>query len=308
MAVTRYYSSTAGRMILNGAVSAGATSITLDTVTGLPGTRPYTLMIDPGLSTEELVDVTAIGGLLATVVRGVDGTSAQAHLTGAEVRHCASGRDYQDSRNHEAATVAHGATGAIVGTTNVQALSNKSLSGTNNTFSGIPTTALANGPLSGTTGTFSGAVIIPTLAVSGAASVGSFTGNVTVAGTVSAGSLTTTGNVAADNTIYQTGETNALVGTGASVGTVKIIKEWSPIVATTSGAAWAASYPNGAFPNGITSIQATVCDTTGAGGAMAVPIRLSSCTLAAAAGFAFNTGGVGIVSTNIRISVRAVGW
>jgi len=70
------------------------------------------------------------------------------------VRKCATpdyGQDFQDSRDHEAnTTTAHGATGAVVGTTNTQTLTGKSMSGATNTFTAIPTTALDGGPLSGT--------------------------------------------------------------------------------------------------------------------------------------------------------------
>ena len=167
MPASRFYSSTAGKMLLAGGVSAVATSIIVDTVVGLPASFPYTLMLDPGVALEELVDVTAAAGTTLTITRGVDGTSAQAHLNGAEVRHAYSARDFADSRNHEAnTTTAHGVTGAVVGTTNTQTLSNKTLDATTvfpatqatlagaqtltnktmdgaaNTFTAIPATAL----------------------------------------------------------------------------------------------------------------------------------------------------------------------
>jgi len=144
-------------MHLVGGITGAAASLIVDTVTGLP-TGPFTLMLDPGVATEEIVEVTAAGGTTLTVTRGVDGTSAQAHTNGAEVRHAYSARDFQDSRNHEAnTTTAHGVTGAIVGTTNVQTLTNKTL--TAPTLSGTTTAGPINATaVAGTTGTFTGAL------------------------------------------------------------------------------------------------------------------------------------------------------
>jgi hypothetical protein len=133
-------------MFLSGALSNSAISAVLTTVTGLPASLPYTLILDPGLTTEEVVEATAIGGTTVTITRGMDGTSGQAHSSGAEVRHGFSARDFQDSRNHEANTAtAHGVTGTVVGTTNTQTLTGKTISGASNTLSAIPIGAVTNG-------------------------------------------------------------------------------------------------------------------------------------------------------------------
>jgi len=113
-------------MRLVGTITGAAASLVVDVTTGLP-TVPFTLLLDPGASIEEVVTVTAVGGTTLTVTRGVGGTSAQSHDNGAEVRHAYYGQDFQDSRDHEASTTAHGATGANVGTTNTQTLTNKTL-------------------------------------------------------------------------------------------------------------------------------------------------------------------------------------
>ena len=176
MPASRNYSSTAGLMHLVGSISGAAASLIVDVTTGLP-TAPFTLLLDPGAVVEEVVTVTAVGGTTLTVTRGADGTSAQSHDNGAEIRHAYSARDFQDSRNHEGSVTAHGATGAVVGTSNTQTLINKSISGALNTFTNVPKLALptdvaylveaqtlTNKTMSGASNTFS---LIPSAAVVG---------------------------------------------------------------------------------------------------------------------------------------------
>jgi hypothetical protein len=147
MPVTRYYSSTAQPTTLAGSISAGATSITVGATTGFPSTTPYTLALDYGAATEELVDVTGVAGTTLTVTRGADGTSAQSHSLGAAVRHVVSARDFADFQTHQATgSAVHGVSGTLVGTSDSQTLSNKTLSSPtiaggalSGTFSGTPT-------------------------------------------------------------------------------------------------------------------------------------------------------------------------
>lgn len=194
MAEAYYYSSTAPRMALAAPLTNTATTMSVDTVAGLPGARPFKLVLDPGLPGEEIVKVTDISGTTLTVVRGWDGTPAQSHGNLAEVRHMVTAEDLRLAREHESAsddvhgvlgkvvgtndqqtltnkdlssstnafpaelardvevasavashaalTKSHGVNGVIVGTTDTQTLTNKTLSGASNTFSGIPKTAI----------------------------------------------------------------------------------------------------------------------------------------------------------------------
>lgn len=147
---SRYYSSTARKTTLTADITAVATSMNVAGVTGWPSLYPYTLIIDRDTVNEEVVTVTARSGLTVTVTRGSDSTPAVTHTAGATVEHGVSARDFAESRTHEADSEAVHGLGlgsAVVGTTDSQTLSNKTL-GSNLAAGGYKITGLAT-PTSG---------------------------------------------------------------------------------------------------------------------------------------------------------------
>jgi hypothetical protein len=145
---TRNYSSRSQQSTLTSAVTAGATTIVVQSGPALlggatiAGGTTFTLVIDPDTALEEIVDATAVSTNTFTITRAIDGSSAQAHSAGAVTRHMAIGRDYREANVHiESTTGVHGATGAVVGTTDTQTLTNKTLTSptiSNPTITGTP--------------------------------------------------------------------------------------------------------------------------------------------------------------------------
>jgi len=151
--MSRKFSSVSLETEVVGSLTTSATSITVVSATNLLGginpadissTNDFIIVLDPETSSEEIVRVTAVASNTLTVVRGHDGSTAKTHTSGAKVRHMAIGEDLRNSATHIDATAAHGATGAVVGTTNTQTLTNKTIDAASNTISNIANANVAS--------------------------------------------------------------------------------------------------------------------------------------------------------------------
>jgi hypothetical protein len=159
----RYYSAIAVETTITAAIPSASqgdtyTSFVVASTSGFAASFPYTLLVNPDTNKEEVVTVESGTGTTLTVKRGQDNTQAVAHSAGATVRHAVSARDFRELQTHIASrgydadsgimtnieTHVHGlgsGDGSVVGTAKAQTLSNKTLSTTNNTFTGVATLA-----------------------------------------------------------------------------------------------------------------------------------------------------------------------
>lgn len=134
----RNYSATAGASSLSAAINSTTTTVGVATVSGLPA-APFTVVVDPGEGSQEVLLVTSISGTTLTVSRGFDSTPAVSHAAGAVVLHAHTATDFREANTHvNASTGVHGlAAGvALVGASTTQTLTGKSISLGTNTVTG----------------------------------------------------------------------------------------------------------------------------------------------------------------------------
>ena len=282
--ITRYYSSTAAKTTLAASIDASTAtvSITLAAASGLPNQYPYTLIIDKDTANEEIVEVSNLIGSTYTVVRGVDGTSPKSHSIGATVEHGVSGRDFAESRSHEAATSAHGVTGDVVGTGGAQTLTGKTLTtatlGSDMSAGGFKITNLAT-PTSSSDAVrkdFADAQVAA--AATSAASAATSATSAATSATSASNSATASANSASAAATSATNAANSATAAATSAASALA----SQTAAATSATSAAASATAAATSASSAATSATAAATSASSAATSATAAATSATSAAA--------------------------
>jgi hypothetical protein len=290
--MARQYSSNASTTTLNSGVTSSDLTFSLKPFTGwilsASPSSPMTIIVDPDTASEEVCTVTGISGTSVTVLRGVDGTSAQAHNAGAVVKHGVSARDFAEPANHiDNVTSAHGLTIANVTTlSNTQVFTNKSIDATSNTLTNIGNSAIA-----------AAAAIVPTK-ISGTAVTQADTGTVTstmiadgtiVNADINASAAIATSKLAA-NTVTVGSTSVALGGTAATVSGLTLASPTITTGVTGTGIISNTNLANSSVTVGSTAVALGGTAATVAGLTLTSPVLNTPTLSGTVAGTASLTG------------------
>ena len=226
----REYKGAATPTTLTTGITNSATSLTITDATNWP-TGSFSFVIDPGIAGEEKVLATSRSGTTITITtRGYDNTTAAAHNAGATVYPVPTAIDFDEANAHTTASSGvHGITGSVVGTTDTQTLSAKTLTSpivnlsiASPTFTTNAYTLVAGDAydfLTASNGSTAATMYIPTNA-SVAFAVGT---QITVQQT-GAGQITFVATTPATTTIVSTGATSASPKLRAQYSSATLLK------------------------------------------------------------------------------------
>lgn len=187
MTTRRYFANNAPTQQISPGVNSAVTTVTAPSYVGWPSQYPFFATLDIGTASCEIVSVTNITGNNATVVRGQGGTAAVTHPAGATFDATFVAQDADEANAHTSASAGvHGLAGNVVGHSDVQSLSNKTLispaitgtvanSATNNLTGAGTSLAVTNNETVGGTITITGIS-----ALNGGIDVGTFTNEAAV--------------------------------------------------------------------------------------------------------------------------------
>lgn len=147
MPTRRFFVNSAPQQTLATGIGTTDTTFTIQSsFAGWPTSFPFFATLEAGTSNQEHVLVTAIAGLVATVTRAQDGSTAVSHASGATVDQMFIRQDADEANAHTSANSGvHGVTGNVVGTSDVQTLTNKTLTTPTLTTPTINSGATVNG-------------------------------------------------------------------------------------------------------------------------------------------------------------------
>lgn len=148
--------------VLTTALGSSTADLTIicDDLTGWPtgSVGPFYACIDRGLASEEKILCLSRSGNVLTVYnsggtngRAFDDTSITSHAVNAVIEHVHTAQEADAADAHIAATVAHGLTGSVVGTSDTQTLTNKTIDGDSNTLTDIAASSVKNLPINAIT-------------------------------------------------------------------------------------------------------------------------------------------------------------